>query len=128
MSVSVVLFTSDLRLHDHPPLHAALAAADEVVPLFVRDRAVEAAGFATPNRTAFLADCLADLDASLCERGGRLVVRSGDLVAQVCGVAAEADADEVHWPPRTAPSPPAGRTCCGGRWRPTGGGCSCTTR
>ncbi|RRQ71123.1 deoxyribodipyrimidine photolyase [Streptomyces griseofuscus] len=96
MSVSVVLFTSDLRLHDHPPLHAALAAADEVVPLFVRDRAVEAAGFATPNRTAFLADCLADLDASLRERGGRLVVRSGDLVAQVCGVAAEADADEVH--------------------------------
>ncbi|MYQ98298.1 deoxyribodipyrimidine photo-lyase, partial [Streptomyces sp. SID6139] len=54
MSVSVVLFTSDLRLHDHPPLRAALAAADEVAPLFVRDRAVEAAGFATPNRTAFL--------------------------------------------------------------------------
>ncbi|WKE68456.1 deoxyribodipyrimidine photo-lyase [Streptomyces sp. WP-1] len=96
MSVSVVLFTSDLRLHDHPPLRAALADADEVVPLFVRDRAVEAAGFATPNRSAFLADCLADLDASLRGRGGRLVVRSGDLVAQVCGVAAEADAGEVH--------------------------------
>ncbi|MEW2622392.1 deoxyribodipyrimidine photo-lyase [Streptomyces sp. NPDC048106] len=94
--VSVVLFTSDLRLHDHPPLCAALAAADEIVPLFVRDRAVEAAGFATPNRTAFLADCLADLDASLRERGGRLVVRSGDLVAQVRAVAAEADAGEVH--------------------------------
>ncbi|MFJ9929584.1 cryptochrome/photolyase family protein [Streptomyces misionensis] len=96
MAASVVLFTSDLRLYDHPPLRAALAAGDEVVPLFVRDRAVEAAGFATPNRAAFLADCLADLDAALRERGGRLVVRSGDLVTQVCRVAAQADAGEVH--------------------------------
>ncbi|TWV56325.1 deoxyribodipyrimidine photo-lyase [Streptomyces misionensis] len=96
MAAAVVLFTSDLRLHDHPPLRAALAAADEVVPLFVRDRAVEAAGFAAPNRTAFLADCLGDLDTALRERGGRLVVRSGDLVTQVCGVAAQADAGEVH--------------------------------
>ncbi|MET9735705.1 deoxyribodipyrimidine photo-lyase [Streptomyces sp. NPDC006458] len=96
MHVSVVLFTSDLRLHDHPPLRAALDCADAVVPLFVRDRAVAAAGFDAPNRAAFLADCLADLDASLRERGGRLVVRSGDLVTEVCRAVAEADADEVH--------------------------------
>ncbi|GGV31288.1 cryptochrome/photolyase family protein [Streptomyces spectabilis] len=96
MHVSVVLFTSDLRLTDHPPLRAALDAADAVVPLFVRDRAVEATGFAAPNRNAFLDDCLADLDSGLRERGGRLVVRSGDLVAEVCRVVTEADADEVH--------------------------------
>lgn len=71
MRVSVVLFTSDLRLHDHPPLHAALESADAAVPLFVRDPAVEAAGFATPNRSAFLADCVADLDASLSSAGTR---------------------------------------------------------
>ncbi|MES9519786.1 cryptochrome/photolyase family protein [Streptomyces capoamus] len=96
MRVSLVLFTSDLRLYDHPPLRAALTSADAVVPLFVRDPAVAAAGFATPNRNAFLADCLADLDAGLRERGGRLVVRSGDLVEEVCRAAREADADEVH--------------------------------
>ncbi|MFB7599325.1 cryptochrome/photolyase family protein [Streptomyces sp. NPDC056160] len=96
MPVPVVLFTSDLRLHDHPPLHAALSSADAVVPLFVRDRAVAAAGFAPPNRSAFLADCLADLDTSLRERGGRLVVRAGDVAEEVCRVAAEAGADEVH--------------------------------
>ncbi|MFI6035896.1 cryptochrome/photolyase family protein [Streptomyces sp. NPDC051315] len=96
MNVSVVLFTSDLRLHDHPPLRAALEGTREVVPLFVRDRAVDGAGFAVPNRLAFLSDCLRDLDAGLRERGGRLVVRSGDLVAEVCRVAAEAGADEVH--------------------------------
>ncbi|MET8832112.1 deoxyribodipyrimidine photo-lyase [Streptomyces sp. NPDC004610] len=96
MHVSVVLFTADLRLHDHPPLRAALDAADAVVPLFVLDPAIEATGFPAPNRRAFLHDCLADLDASLRERGGRLVVRRGDSVAQVCRAVTEADACEVH--------------------------------
>ncbi|MEV0848230.1 deoxyribodipyrimidine photo-lyase [Streptomyces sp. NPDC049954] len=93
---SLVLFTSDLRLHDHPPLRAALREAEEVVPLFVRDEALEARGFAPPNRAAFLADCLADLDGGLRERGGRLVIRSGDVVRETCAVAAETDAARVH--------------------------------
>jgi deoxyribodipyrimidine photo-lyase len=96
MTVAVVLFTSDLRLHDHPPLRAALNAADEVVPLFVRDPAVHAAGFDVPNRVAFLADCLADLDSSLRRRGGRLVVRTGPVAREVRAVAAECGATEVH--------------------------------
>ncbi|MFG2983768.1 cryptochrome/photolyase family protein [Streptomyces sp. NPDC048258] len=96
MNVAVVLYTSDLRLHDHPPLRAALSSCDRVVPLFVRDRALAATGFAPPNRQAFLADCLADLDAGLRERGGRLVIRSGDPVAEVCALVRETDADEVH--------------------------------
>ncbi|MFD4314872.1 cryptochrome/photolyase family protein [Streptomyces sp. NPDC058548] len=96
MNVSVVLFTSDLRVHDHPPLRAALGRGNAVVPLFVRDPAVARAGHAAPNRDAFLADCLAALDTGLRERGGRLVVRSGDPVAEVCAVVREADADDVH--------------------------------
>ncbi|MFD8307628.1 cryptochrome/photolyase family protein [Streptomyces sp. NPDC059690] len=95
MNVSVALFTADLRLHDHPPLRAA-NEAQAVVPLFVRDEGVTGAGFAAPNRLAFLADCLRDLDSGLRERGGRLVVRSGDVVDEVCKVVAETDADEVH--------------------------------
>ncbi|WP_299534366.1 deoxyribodipyrimidine photo-lyase [uncultured Streptomyces sp.] len=96
MSVSVVLFTSDLRLHDHPPLHAAVKESDEVVPLFVLDRRIEETGFAAPNRRAFLADCLRDLDAGLRERGGRLVVRAGDVAEEVGRIAAETDADDVR--------------------------------
>jgi deoxyribodipyrimidine photo-lyase len=96
MTVAVVLFTSDLRLHDHPPLRAALRAADEVVPLFVLDPAVHAAGFDAPNRRAFLADCLADLDASLRRRDGRLVLRTGPVAHEVGAVAATCGALEVH--------------------------------
>ncbi|MFF0749631.1 cryptochrome/photolyase family protein [Streptomyces sp. NPDC004267] len=96
MTVSVVLYTADLRVHDHPPLRAALEAAEEVVPVFVRDPAVDRAGFVVPNRLAFLADCLVDLDRGLRERGGRLVVREGDTVAEVRALVRQAGADEVH--------------------------------
>ncbi|WP_097916436.1 MULTISPECIES: cryptochrome/photolyase family protein [Streptomyces] len=96
MSVAVVLFTSDLRLHDNPVLRAALRDADEVVPLFVRDDAVHRAGFDAPNRLAFLADCLAALDAGLRHRGGRLVVRRGEAAAVVRRVAEETGAASVH--------------------------------
>ncbi|GHB54262.1 deoxyribodipyrimidine photo-lyase [Streptomyces cirratus] len=96
MNVAVVLYTSDLRVHDHSPLRAALSSCDQVVPLFVRDRAIEESGFSAPNRRAFLADCLAGLDCALRERGGRLVIRSGDAVGEVVALVRETDADEVH--------------------------------
>ncbi|WP_438289780.1 cryptochrome/photolyase family protein [Streptomyces sp. HUAS TT7] len=96
MTVSVALFTSDLRLHDNPVLSGAVRGADQVVPLFVDDDGVRAAGFDAPNRRAFLADCLADLDAGLRARGGHLVVRTGDVVEQVCALATSVGADRVH--------------------------------
>lgn len=96
MRVSVVLFTADLRMHDHPPLRAALAGGGRLVPLFVRDTGIATAGFGAPNREAFLRDCLADLDAGLRSRGGRLVLRSGDVVEETCRVAAHVLAGEVH--------------------------------
>ncbi|WP_405804406.1 cryptochrome/photolyase family protein [Streptomyces sp. NBC_01187] len=96
MSVSIALFTADLRLRDNPVLRAALAGADEVVPLFVLDRGVAAAGFDVPNRRAFLADCLAALDEGLRERGGRLVLRAGDVAGETARAARECGAHEVH--------------------------------
>ncbi|MGW9042595.1 cryptochrome/photolyase family protein [Streptomyces lydicus] len=96
MDVAVCLFTSDLRVHDQPVLRAALRAAQRVVPLFVVDRGVADAGFMVPNRAAFLAGALAALDTGLRERGGRLVLRTGDVVAETRRLAAEAGAGEVH--------------------------------
>ncbi|MCC3773893.1 deoxyribodipyrimidine photo-lyase [Streptomyces sp. UNOB3_S3] len=96
MRVAVVLFTADLRLHDNPVLCAALRAAERVVPLFVIDSGIAGAGFVTPARAAFLADCLADLDGGLRARGGRLIVRAGEVVRETCRVAAETGATQVH--------------------------------
>ncbi|MFC4036519.1 cryptochrome/photolyase family protein [Streptomyces polygonati] len=94
-SVSVALFTADLRLHDNPVL-AEAAEADRVVPLFVLDPGIARAGFVAPNRAVFLAECLADLDEGLRSRGGRLVLRRGDPVEQVCAVVRETGAHMVH--------------------------------
>ncbi|MFD5317873.1 cryptochrome/photolyase family protein [Streptomyces sp. NPDC127098] len=96
MTVAVALFTADLRVHDNPVLRAAADGASRVVPLFVVDSGIRAAGFVAPNRAAFLADCLADLDEALRKRGGRLVVRRGDVVAETRRIAAETDAGTVH--------------------------------
>ncbi len=96
MSTAIALFTADLRLHDNPVLSGALDADGQVVPLFVLDDGVRAAGFMTPNRAAFLAGCLTDLAESLRDRGARLVVRGGDVVEEVCRLAEEVDANEVH--------------------------------
>ena len=94
MRTAIVLFTRDLRVHDHPALAAAVAAADHVVPLFVLDRAV-LARFGAPNRVAFLLDALGDLGASLRARGGALAVREGDVVEETMRVAREARAEAI---------------------------------
>ncbi|MDQ1668150.1 MAG: deoxyribodipyrimidine photo-lyase [Actinomycetota bacterium] len=96
MSVAVVLFTRDLRVHDNPTLSAALSSSDTVVPLFVLDEAILGGFFNRPNRARFLVDALRDLDTSLRERGARLVIRRGDVVDEVVGVAREVGADVVH--------------------------------
>jgi deoxyribodipyrimidine photo-lyase len=96
MNVRICLFTADLRVRDNPVLHAAALGGGQVVPVFVRDPAVAAAGFEAPNRLAFLADSLGDLDSALRERGGRLVLRHGDTAAEVARLVTATRAQEVH--------------------------------
>jgi deoxyribodipyrimidine photo-lyase len=96
VTVAVVVLTRDLRVHDNPALHAAVTGADQVVPVFVLDDGIARLAFNRPNRAAFLADSLADLDRALKHRAGRLVIRHGDAAAQVATVADEVDAAAVH--------------------------------
>ena len=92
MDTAIVVFTRDLRLHDNPALHQACARARQVVPLFVADPAIAA----PPNRARFLAESLADLRASLRERGADLVLRRGDPAAEVIRLAREVHATAVY--------------------------------
>lgn len=71
---AVVLFTRDLRVHDHPALAAAQRDFDRVVPLFVLNERLLAA---SARRTSFLHELLAGLRAAL-----GLVVASGDLIRE----------------------------------------------
>ncbi|RAG87339.1 deoxyribodipyrimidine photo-lyase [Streptacidiphilus pinicola] len=97
MTVRICLFTRDLRVADQPVLFAASAGGrEEVLPVFVADPAVAAAGFAAPNRLAYLHDCLAALESTLRDRGSRLVVRGGATAEVVARLVAETGAAEVH--------------------------------
>ena len=59
MSVAVVLFTRDLRVHDQAALASAIEQYDAALPLFVfDDTLLRSAG--TPNRVTFLLQALAD--------------------------------------------------------------------
>ena len=92
MDTAIVVFTRDLRLHDNPALHQACARARQVVPLFVADPAIAA----PPNRARFLAESLADLRASLRERGADLILRRGDPAAEVIRLAGAVHATAVY--------------------------------
>jgi deoxyribodipyrimidine photolyase len=75
----VVLFTRDLRAHDHPALAAARRECREVVPLFVLDEKLLAA---SPRRTALLRARLGQLREAI-----GLVVAEGDPVEEVARLA-----------------------------------------
>ena len=94
MPTTIVLFTRDLRVHDHPGLDAA-AAAGEVVPLFVLDDEPLRL-FGGVNRVRFLLESLRNLRDNLRARGGDLFVRRGDTVAEAIALAREVGATGIH--------------------------------
>jgi deoxyribodipyrimidine photo-lyase len=87
-----VLLTRDLRVHDQPALAAACATFDRVVPLYVLDPALEKL---SANRSRFLHQALVDLREALRRRGGDLVVRHGDPVAETIRLARQVEATGV---------------------------------
>ena len=94
MTTTVVLFTRDLRVHDHPALHAAVERASHVVPVFVLDDGLLAGSVTEPRRVpprgARRPRPLARLPGERPRRPPR------DAVAEVLRVAADTGADRIH--------------------------------
>ena len=91
----IVWFRRDLRLSDQAAL-AAAASAGPVIPVYVLDDE-------TPRHRAmggasrwWLHHSLASLDASLREKGSRLILRKGASADVLCALAEETGASEVH--------------------------------
>jgi deoxyribodipyrimidine photo-lyase len=85
----------DLRLMDNQALTAALADADQVIPVFVLDPALLDSPRVGPKRVAFLFGGLHTLDRDLRSRGGRLVVRHGDPADELAMLVAESGAEMI---------------------------------
>ena len=82
MACTVVWFRRDLRLSDHAALSQA-SRRGAVLPVFVLDRDLLFHPETAVARVAFMLESLRALDAELRQRGGRLLIRSGDPAAML---------------------------------------------
>mgnify|MGYP005846365067 CR=1 FL=1 len=103
MTTAIWWARRDLRLADNQALQAALAHAEQVVPVFVLDPTLLTAPEAGAKRVAFLFGGLRALDAELRARGSRLIVRHGDPRDELAALLAESRAEAIFaeedpWP------------------------------
>src|SRR5215472_3645874 len=91
----IVWFRDDLRLSDHPALHAAAKAAAPVICLFVLDEASPGLRALGGAARWWLAQSLRALEASLKAKGASLALRRGPAAKAVADVAREAGARAV---------------------------------
>ena len=97
MSVSIVWFRSDLRLSDNPALTKALGSGHAVVPVFVMDEETDGVRPLGAASRWWLHHSLQSLDASLRERGSRLVLRRGPAEQALAELATELGAEAIFW-------------------------------
>lgn len=83
----------DLRVGDNPALAAAVKTGRPVIPVFIRPAPDEVGGASAWWRGR----SLAALQESLRQRGSDLVLRTGDPLSILTGLAAETGAVEVHF-------------------------------
>ncbi|NRB35931.1 MAG: deoxyribodipyrimidine photo-lyase [Rhodobacteraceae bacterium] len=90
----IVWFRRDLRLSDHPALHAAARLGRPVIPVFVADALVDDLGAAPSLRLEMSLDALAK---SLEAVGSRLVLRQGQAAEELDHLIAVTGAQSVYW-------------------------------
>jgi deoxyribodipyrimidine photo-lyase len=88
---NIIWFRRDLRIGDHPALLEAMKNSDEIIPLFILDKAQIAE--AGEKLLAYMGQSLRALDESL---GNTLHIIEGDQVEVLKDLIARYDVKEVH--------------------------------
>ncbi|MFA6242500.1 MAG: deoxyribodipyrimidine photo-lyase, partial [Candidatus Hydrogenedentales bacterium] len=101
---TIVWFRNDLRLEDNPALHAALERGGPIVPVFIW--APEEEGAWPPGAASryWLHQSLKALDASLRDRGSRLILWQGPSLGTLRDIVRETNAGAVYWNRRYEPT------------------------
>ena len=103
-SPTIVWFRQDLRLQDNPALSAGVARGGPVVPVYILDEAGEGRWPAGGAARWWLHHSLSALDASLRERGSRLVLARGESAAVLGELIKATGATAVYWNRRYEPA------------------------
>jgi deoxyribodipyrimidine photo-lyase len=80
VSLQLVWFKRDLRLHDHAPL-AQAARSGPVLGVYIFEPDIVGAADSDVQHVAFAIDCVTELRARLRRRGSDLLCRTGDAVS-----------------------------------------------
>ncbi|MDQ3002921.1 MAG: DNA photolyase family protein [Fibrobacterota bacterium] len=100
---TLVWFRQDLRLSDHPALHAALRHGP-VIPLYIYDSEAEGAWAPGGASRWWLHHSLTALDLELRKKGSRLILRRGNSSTVIAEMIRETGAEAVHWNRRYEPA------------------------
>ena len=100
----IVWFRRDLRLDDHPALDAACRGGRSVIPVFIESPQAE--GDWPPGAASrwWLHHSLAALNRDLHHHGSRLILRTGDPLAELETLLRETGAGAVYWQRRHEPA------------------------
>jgi deoxyribodipyrimidine photo-lyase len=100
----LVWFRNDLRLDDHPALHAAVASGRPVIPVYLHTPAAEGLWPRGAASRWWLHHALRDFAAQIDALGARLVLRSGTDPAELLKrLLAETGAESIYWNRRYDP-------------------------
>ena len=100
----ILWFRQDLRLRDNAALQAALTTGGPVVPVYILDEAGEGSWRMGGASRWWLHHSLVALDASLRERGSRLVLARGESLKVLRELIAATGTGAVYWNRRYEPA------------------------
>jgi len=101
-TVSILWFRQDLRLADHPALHAAVQRG-AVIPVFIYSPEEEDAWPPGDASKWWFHHSLQSLAASFEKRGAKMVIRRGDIAKELETVIRETGASAIFWSRRYEP-------------------------
>jgi len=103
MKTAIWWIRRDLRLHDNQALTAAHETARHILPVFILDPGLLSSPYAAKKRVSFLYAGLVSLDASLRQRGSRLIIRHGDPLNELTHLLVETGSQVIYAEPDYSP-------------------------
>jgi len=96
MSIAIHWFRRDLRISDNTAFNAALAAHDQVIPVYIVSEWKRVHRWCGAPRQEFLCGCLESLDKNLQRKGGRLIIRHGSADTILAQLIRESAAQAIY--------------------------------